>query len=47
MYLVDTTKSHRDVNLVSIKDDLYMAVACDSCGGVGEKEGDVVKVPLT
>lgn len=45
MYLVDTTKSHRDVNLVSIKDDLYMAVACDSCGGVGEKEGDVVKVP--
>lgn len=35
---------YRDVNFVSISDDYYLAIACDSCGGIGEKEKDVVKV---
>lgn len=36
---------NRDVSFIKIEKDLYLAVACDSCGGIGNKEKDVVKVP--
>lgn len=36
---------NRDVSFTKISDDMLLAVACDSCGAIGEKEGDVVKVP--
>ncbi|ADL08727.1 conserved hypothetical protein [Thermosediminibacter oceani DSM 16646] len=36
---------NRDVALVEIQPGIYLAVACDSAGGIGEKERDVVKVP--
>lgn len=35
----------RDLSLVAIDADKTMVIACDSCGGIGEKEGDVFKVP--
>ena len=44
MYLENPIAPYRDVNLVTLNDDCYLAIACDSCGGVGEKEKDVVKV---
>ncbi|MDI3481318.1 MAG: hypothetical protein PWQ97_973 [Tepidanaerobacteraceae bacterium] len=36
---------NRDVSFVNLSDDTFLAVACDSSGGIGEKEKDVVKVP--
>ncbi|WP_148865895.1 AIR synthase related protein [Thermosediminibacter litoriperuensis] len=36
---------NRDVALVELQPGIYLAVACDSAGGIGEKERDVVKVP--
>lgn len=35
----------RDITLILIDEEKYIAVGCDSCGGIGEKEEDVVKVP--
>ncbi|KXG77977.1 hypothetical protein AN618_07850 [Fervidicola ferrireducens] len=35
---------NRDVVLIKINGGTFLAVACDSAGGVGEKERDVVKV---
>jgi len=34
----------RDVEVVSLNDTQYLVAACDSCGAIGEKEFDVVKV---
>lgn len=34
----------RDVEVVPINEKQCMVMACDSCGGVGEKELDIVKV---
>jgi len=34
----------RDVDVLPIDDDRYLVIACDSCGAVGLKELDVVKV---
>lgn len=36
---------NRDVVLIKIDGSRFLAVACDSAGAIGEKEGDVVKVP--
>lgn len=35
---------NRDVSFIKLDEDLFMVVACDSAGGIGEKEKDVVKV---
>ena len=45
MQLSNPIAPYRDVNFVEISPGLYLAIACDSCGGVGQKERDVVKVP--
>jgi len=45
MQLSNTYAPYRDVNFVAISSECFLAIACDSCGGVGEKERDVVKVP--
>lgn len=37
-------RKFRDISLVEIDDEKTMAVACDSCGGIGEKEFDGLKV---
>lgn len=34
----------RDLTLIYINDEQIMAIACDSAGGIGDKEFDVVKV---
>ena len=36
---------HRDVSLIYLEGDQVLVVACDSCGAVGSKPGDQVKVP--
>lgn len=38
-------KKVRDLTLVEIDDSKTMVIACDSCGSVGMKEGDMLKVP--
>lgn len=35
----------RDVEVVALNEAQYLVAACDSCGGIGEKELDAVKVP--
>lgn len=35
----------RDLSLIKIDDDKTMVIACDSCGSIGMKKGDVLKVP--
>lgn len=37
--------SHRDVDLIKLNEEQYLAIACDSCGAIGLKENDIVKVP--
>lgn len=34
----------RDVEVVPLNEEQYLVAACDSCGAIGEKEFDVVKV---
>lgn len=34
----------RDLTIVDITSDQRMVIACDSSGGIGDKEGDIVKV---
>ncbi|AOT70949.1 AIR synthase related protein [Geosporobacter ferrireducens] len=36
---------HRDISLVALQGDQMLVIACDSCGAVGSKAGDQVKVP--
>ncbi|HEY5560762.1 MAG TPA: AIR synthase related protein [Clostridiaceae bacterium] len=38
-------KKIRDLSLISIDDKKKMVIACDSCGGIGMKAMDVLKVP--
>ncbi|MCG0277198.1 MAG: hypothetical protein L5656_01505 [Thermanaeromonas sp.] len=38
-------RKYRDLTLIDLSDDKVLVIACDSCGAVGPKEGDVVKVP--
>jgi hypothetical protein len=35
----------RDLSLICLDKDTTLVVACDSCGGIGSKEGDILKVP--
>ncbi|MCM8710055.1 alpha-ribazole-5-phosphate synthase [Clostridium sp. SYSU_GA19001] len=35
----------RDLSLIKLDDEKTMVIACDSCGGIGEKEADTFKVP--
>lgn len=35
----------RDLTLITLDEKRTMVIACDSCGGVGMKEGDELKVP--
>ncbi|KAJ50352.1 hypothetical protein BD780_000511 [Clostridium tetanomorphum] len=35
----------RDLTLISIDENRTMVVACDSCGSIGIKEGDSLKIP--
>lgn len=45
MVFKEVPPNYRDVDLINLNEDIYLAIACDSCGGIGEKERDVVKVP--
>lgn len=45
MHMKDSMAANRDVSFIELNESLYLAVACDSCGGIGEKVKDVVKVP--
>lgn len=45
MNLKNPIAANRDVSFIELNADLYLAIACDSCGGIGEKERDVVCVP--
>ena len=36
-------KQVRDLTLISIDENRYMGISCDSCGAIGNKEFDVVK----
>lgn len=38
-------KKIRDLSLIDINEKCTMVIACDSCGGIGIKEGDSLKVP--
>ena len=38
-------KKIRDLSLISIDDNKKMVIACDSCGGIGMKAMDVLKIP--
>lgn len=38
-------KQVRDLTLISIDENRFMGIACDSCGAIGNKEFDVVKAP--
>lgn len=39
-------KQFRDLTIISFDSDNYIALSCDSCGGIGEKELDIVKAPF-
>ncbi len=39
------SRNFRDVVLIKIDDEKTLVIACDSCGGIGEKEFDILKVP--
>lgn len=36
-------KQIRDITVISFDENRYLGIACDSCGGIGLKEHDVVK----
>lgn len=38
-------RRQRDLTLVNLFKDFYLVIGCDSDGGIGPKENDVVKVP--
>ncbi len=39
------SNKHRDVDFLRLDSERLIVVACDSCGAIGLKENDVVKVP--
>jgi hypothetical protein len=38
-------KQIRDITIIDFDENKYLGIACDSCGGIGYKEQDVVKAP--
>lgn len=36
-------KQIRDVTIITLDENRYLGISCDSCGGIGNKEMDVVK----
>lgn len=38
-------RKHRDLTLIDINDDQILVVSCDSSGGIGNKENDIVQAP--
>ncbi|WP_350342826.1 AIR synthase related protein [Proteinivorax tanatarense] len=42
--MVINSMKYRDISLVSVNKEDILVIACDSCGGIGSKERDVVKV---
>lgn len=36
-------KKHRDLTLIDINKDQRLVISCDSSGGIGEKENDIIK----
>ena len=38
-------RKYRDLTLIDINDDQILVVSCDSSGGIGNKENDVVQTP--
>lgn len=46
--VTDRSRCHheaRDITLLPLDKELTLVIACDSCGGVGDKPGDVVQAP--
>lgn len=39
-------KQVRDITVIDFDDKRYLGISCDSCGGIGTKEHDVVKASL-
>ena len=39
------TNKQRDLTLLPVSPEEFLVIACDSCGGVGDKPADVVQVP--
>ncbi len=37
-------KKFRDMTLINMNDQHIITIACDSCGGIGDKEHDLIKV---
>lgn len=37
-------RKHRDLSFIDLNSEDMLVIACDSCGGVGDKEKDIVKV---
>ncbi len=37
--------NQRDITLLSVSPEKALVIACDSCGGVGQKSADLVQVP--
>ena len=40
------TKRYRDLSVVSLDEEKYLVIATDSCGSIGEKENDAVKLDI-
>ena len=38
-------RKHRDLTLIDINEDQILVVSCDSSGGIGNKENDIVQAP--
>ncbi|HHV62616.1 MAG TPA: hypothetical protein GXX51_08270 [Firmicutes bacterium] len=43
--MIEVVEKRRDVTIVKMRDGSALVIACDSLGGIGPKESDVVKVP--
>lgn len=39
-------KRYRDLSIVSLDEEKYLVIATDSCGSIGEKENDTVKLDI-
>ncbi len=39
------TSKYRDLDLIQVDEDQFLAIACDSCGGIGSKPLDTVHAP--
>lgn len=44
-YEIMEIRKIRDLTLISLDDERTMVIACDSCGSIGMKNGDALKVP--